>query len=206
MPPGITLSSGLLVILSGPSGAGKDSVMNGLRDYYGDHYAYHFAVTATTRKMRPGERDGEPYRFLSHSEFEVLLASGGLLEHAVVYGNHYGTLKAPVKEALSKGHIIFLKVDVQGVEAVRYFVPDALAIFITPPSMALLRSRLESRGTESAHELELRMSRAEAELEMSHTFNRIVFNNEGRLDETIADVLSIVKFELHSGRHRRHYL
>ena len=157
-------------------------------------------------KCDPGERDGEPYRFLSHSEFEALLASGGLLEHAVVYGNHYGTLKAPVKEALSKGHIIFLKVDVQGVEAVRNLAPDSLTIFIAPPSLAVLRSRLESRGTESASELESRMSLAEAELEMAGTFNRTVINHEGRLDETVADVLGIVRFELHSGRRRRYNL
>ncbi len=197
-------STSLLVVLSGPSGVGKDAVMDGLRDRLQRQDGYHFAVTATTRPMRPGERDGAPYRFLSVSEFEDLLASDGLLEHAVVYGNLYGTPKDPVSEALAQGKVVILKVDIQGAEAVRFMAPDSLTVFLAPPDLDVLKSRLEGRGTESASALESRLSAAAAEMKQAGSFNHVVVNHEGRLDETVDNVLHIVDAELRSGRPRRY--
>ena len=180
--------------------------MNGLKARLKDQQRYHFAVTATTRRMRPGERDGEPYRFLSVPEFEDLLANNGLLEHAVVYGNLYGTPKGPVSEALSQGQVVFLKVDVQGAEAVRGLAPDSLSIFLAAPSMEVLEARLEGRRTESSRALESRLSLAEAEMEESDKFDHVVVNHQGRLDEAVEDVLSIVEAELRSSKHREYEL
>ena len=199
-------ATNLLVVLSGPSGVGKDAVMDRLKDRLRGRDGYHFAVTATTRPMRPGEREGEPYRFLSEAEFEGLLASGELLEHATVYGNYYGSPKDRVREALAQGQDVFLKVDVQGAESIRRIVPDAVTVFIAPPSLDALRKRLEGRKTESAHAVESRLSAAEAEMEESHKFDYVVVNHDGRLDEAAQDVLRIVEDERRSGRPRRYDL
>lgn len=180
--------------------------MDGLRDRLQRHDGYHFAVTATTRPMRPGERDGAPYRFLSESEFEDLLASDGLLEHAVVYGNLYGTPKDRVREALSWGKVVFLKVDVQGARSVRVIAPDSVSIFITASSLEVLRRRLQDRRTESARSLESRLSAAAAETEEGHAFDHVVVNHEGRLDVTVDSVLHILDEELRSGKPRRYDL
>ncbi len=193
-------------MLSGPSGVGKDAVMDGLRERLRGEAGCHFAVTATTRPMRPGERDGEPYRFLSVSEFEDLLASDGLLEHAVVYGNLYGAPKRPVKEALSQGKIVFLKVDVQGAGSVREIAPDAVTIFLAAPSLEALRQRLEGRKTESASALESRLSLAESEMEQASSFDHTVVNHQGHLAETVDEVLRIVQAELASNKRRRYDL
>ena len=172
--------------------------MDGLRDRLQGQDGYHFAVTATTRPMRPAEREGVPYRFLSVPEFEELLASDGLLEHAVVYGNLYGTPKDRVKEALSKGETVFLKVDVQGARSVKEIAPDAVSVFIAAPSLEVLRSRLTGRKTETAGAIESRLSLAESEMEERHEFDHVVINHEGRLDETIESVLRIVATEYRS--------
>ena len=203
--PGLRRSS-LLVVLSGPSGVGKDAVMDGLRARLRAQDGYHFAVTATTRPMRPGERDGEPYRFLSVTEFEDLLANNGLLEHAVVYGNKYGTPKGPVSEALSRGDTVFLKVDVQGARSVREIATDAVSIFLTVPSLEVLRGRLTSRNTETASAIEARLSLAGSEMEERHAFDHVVVNHEGRLSETVDSVLRIVEAERRSSRPRRYDL
>ena len=196
----------MLVVLSGPSGVGKDAVMDGLRDRLQGQDGYHFAVTATTRPMRPAERDGVPYRFLSVPEFEDLLANDGLLEHAVVYGNLYGTPKDRVREALAKGETVFLKVDVQGARSVKEIAPDAVSIFIAAPSLEVLRSRLTGRKTETASAIESRLSLAESEMEERHAFDHVVVNHQGRLDETIESVLRIVDSEQRSGRHHSYSL
>lgn len=189
-------------MLSGPSGVGKDAVIDGLKDRLQGQDGYHFAVTATTRPKRPGERDGEPYRFLSVSEFEGLLAGDELLEHAVVYGNFYGSPKDRVREALAQGNVVLLKVDVQGATSIRRLAPDSVSIFIAPPSLDVLKGRLEARRTESAGTLESRLSAAKAEMVDSHGFDHVVVNHEGRLDETVDEVLRIVEAEQKSDRPR----
>ncbi len=198
--------SSLLVVLSGPSGVGKDAVMDGLRDRLRGQDGYHFAVTATTRPMRPGEREGEPYRFLSVSEFEDLLANDGLLEHAVVYGNRYGTPKDRVSEALSNGEIVFLKVDVQGARSVREIAPESVSVFIAAPRLDVLRERLTGRETDTTEAIESRLSLAESEMEERHAFDHVVVNHQGRLDEAVENVLRIVDAERRSGKRRQYDL
>ena len=205
-PPEDSRHSSLLVVLSGPSGVGKDAVMDGLRDRLRGRDGYHFAVTATTRPMRPGEREGEPYRFLSVPEFEDLLANNGLLEHAVVYGNRYGTPKDRVSDALSRGETVFLKVDVQGARSVRQIAPDAVTIFIAAPSLDVLRERLTGRKTDTPEEIESRLSLAGSEMEERRSFDHAVVNHQGRLRETIDSVLRTVEAERRSGGQRRYDL
>ena len=144
-----------LVIISGPSGVGKDTIIDALRERPRDP-DYHYVVTCTTRAPRPGEVLGASYHFLTMDEFARLRDAGELLEFAEVHGNWYGTPRHEVADALADGHDVILKIDVQGASAVKQRAPDALLVFLVPPSMEELFQRLRSRATETADELELR--------------------------------------------------
>ncbi len=182
----------LLVVLSGPSGVGKDAVFTRLREL---GRPYQFTVTATTRPRRPSEQDGVDYVFLTLERFQALRESGGLLEYAQVYGHWYGVPKAPVAEALALGRDVLVKTDVQGAATVKRLVPEATFIFLAPPSLEELHKRLRERGTEAPKDLELRLRIAEEEMERLPMFTHVVVNDTGRLEETVALIEAIMAAE-----------
>lgn len=182
----------LLIVLSGLSGAGKDVVLNRLRK---SSYPLEFILTVTTRVRRPNERDGVHYRFISRDKFQELIDRHELLEWANVYGNWYGVPKEPVRQALDKGKDVIVKVDVQGAATIKKILPQAVFIFLTPPSMEELVLRLKQRRTESPSDLDLRIKTAEEELKRLSLFDYIVVNRQGEIDRAAADIEAIIAAE-----------
>jgi guanylate kinase len=181
----------LLVILSGPSGVGKDSVIEELRRVPRDP-DYHYVVTCTTRPRRRYEVDGVHYHFLSAAAFARLRDAGGLLEANEVHGNWYGTPRADVREALRGGHDVILKIDVQGAAVVKGTVPEALLIFLVPPSLEDLFGRLQTRATESADELDIRQRNAALELARQEDYDHVVVNETGQIERTARRIHEII--------------
>jgi guanylate kinase len=181
----------LLVVISGPSGVGKDAVLERLRAV--DPGAC-FVTTATTRPPRNQEKDGGDYLFLSDEEFDRLLAEDAFLESAVVYGYRYGSPKTPVREALARGQDVIVRVDVQGAAAIKRLAPDALFIFLTPTSIDELEQRLRRRDGSDA-DIKVRLETARDEMERQKRFDYIVVNREGALDETVERILRIIEAE-----------
>ena len=188
----------LLVILSGPSGVGKDTIIHALRRRH-PGTDYHYVVTCTTRARRPGEIDGVSYRFLTRDEFARLRQQGEFLEANEVHGHWYGTPRSQVREALAAGRDAILKIDVQGAQVVKETVPDALLIFLVPPSLEDLFHRLRSRATESVDELELRQRNAAIELARQDDYDYVVTNETGEVERTAERIDEIIAEE-----HRRH--
>lgn len=184
----------MLVILSGPSGVGKDSVIDALRaePRVPD---YHYVVTCTTRPRRSYEVDGVHYRFLSREAFAALQGAGELLEANEVHGNWYGTPRADVREALAGGHDVILKIDVQGAAVVKQRVDDALLIFLVPPSLEDLFQRLRSRATESADELDIRQRNAALELARQDDYDHVIVNETGEIGRTAMKIHDIIQRE-----------
>lgn len=182
----------LVVVISGPSGVGKDAVLARMKAL---GKPYHFTVTATTRPQRPGERDGVDYIFVTRDRFQSMIAAGELLEWAQVYGNLYGVPRQQVREALQQGRDVIIKADVQGAATIRRLVPDAIFIFLAPPSMEELARRLGQRMTESPEALALRLRTAEAEMRETSSFDHVVVNHKGRLDDTVAEIERILEQE-----------
>ncbi len=182
----------LLVIISGPSGVGKDSVVRRMRELA---YPFHFVVTATDRPRRPDEVNGVDYHFLSTAEFERMIAEDAFLEYARVYGQYKGVPKAQARQALASGVDVIMRLDVQGTATVRRKVPQALTIFLVPPSVEVLIHRLRQRGTESTEQLQRRLETALAEMRSASTFDYVVVNHEGALDQTAAQIVAIIQAE-----------
>ena len=182
----------LLIILSGLSGAGKDAVLTRIRE---SGYPFEFVVTVTTRARRASEKDGVHYRFVSGNKFQKLIDRNELLEWANVYGNWYGVPKETVKRALDEGKDVIVKVDVQGAATIKKILPEAVFIFLAPPSMEELVLRLKQRCTELPSDLELRIKTAEEELEKLPLFDYIVFNRQGEIDRAVADIEAIITAE-----------
>ncbi len=182
----------LLVVLSGPSGVGKDAVMARMKER---GVAMHYTVTATTRPRRPNEVDGQDYYFLSTPEFQRLIAEDELLEWALVYGDYKGVPKQQVREALQAGRDVVMRIDVQGAATVRRLAPEALLIFLSPPSIEALAARLFRRRTESAEDLQRRLAAAREEMQSLPLFDYVVVNHEGALDTTVDRVLAILQVE-----------
>ncbi len=182
----------MLFVLSGLSGVGKDTVLNGLRRY---RLPLEFIVTVTTRKARPKEREGVHYHFVSSEHFQELIDGDELLEWANVYGNRYGIPRQSVREALSAGRDAIVKIDVQGAATIKKTVPGAVLIFLATPSLADLAQRLRRRRTESSADLELRLKTAGEEIEKLHLFDYIVLNRRGALNQAVEDVYAIIKAE-----------
>ena len=190
----------LLLILSGLSGVGKDAVLAELRR---DGPPLEIIVTMTTRAMRPGERDGVPYHFISKERFLQLRDAGEFLEWAEVYGNYYGNSLTEVKAALDAGKDVLIKVDVQGAATIKKLVPEAIAVFLATPTLAELEARLRNRNTETSADLALRLKTAARELEQLARFDYVVMNNEGGVKKAAADVRAIITAEKRRiGRHR----
>lgn len=179
-------------IISGPSGVGKDAVIEQLRLRFPDAF---FAVTATTRNRRPGEIDGVHYFFLDEADFQQRLGEGEFLESATVYGNHYGVLRGPVRAALARGQDVFAKVDVQGAAEIERLMPAAVSIFLAPESAATLLQRLKHRKTDDPAELMARFTTATRELATAKNFDYIVFNHQDQLDKALVDIAAIVRAE-----------
>ena len=182
----------LLVVLSGPSGAGKDAVLSGLREL---GRPWHFVVTATTRPRRPGERDGVDYIFLDTDSFLEMKERDQFLECARVYGRWYGVPRSQVRQGMEAGNDVILKVDVQGAETVRRLAPQAVFVFLVPGTFDELRTRLAQRMTESSPEMELRLSVAREELGRVGEFDYRVANHDGCLDRAVADIDAIIAAE-----------
>ena len=167
---------GLLIVLSGPSGVGKGTVRKELFSQPDTNYEY--SVSMTTRKPREGEVDGVDYFFKTREEFEALIESGGLLEHAEFVGNYYGTPLEYVNQTLDAGRDVFLEIEVQGAAQIREKAPDALFIFLAPPSISELQNRLITRGTETEDIIQKRIATAREELEMMSLYDYVVENDE----------------------------
>jgi guanylate kinase len=192
----------LLVIISGPSGVGKDTIIDALRARPRDP-DYHYVVTCTTRGPRPGEVPGVSYQFLTRAQFRDLREAGELLEANEVHGNWYGTPRREVATALAEGHDVILKIDVQGAMVVKQRVPEALLVFLVPPSLEALFQRLRSRATETADELEIRQRNAAIELARQGDYDRVVVNETGEVDRTAAEIEAIIEQEKRSNADRR---
>lgn len=182
----------LLIVISGPSGVGKDSVIKRMKKR---QMPFHFMVTATTRPPRPEEVDGVDYWFLSKDRFAEMIDRGELLEYAIVYNDYKGIPKAQVQEALSSGQDVVMRVDVQGAATIRKLCADALLIFLTTKDEAELIERLRSRKTESPEGLNLRIATARQETRRIDEFDYVVLNRESRLDETVDLIEAIIKAE-----------
>lgn len=182
----------LLIVVSGPSGVGKDAMLARVREFRPEVF---WAITATTRAMRPGEEHGVHHLFHTRDEFLELLERGELLEHAEVYGNLYGVPKAPVREALAEGRDAIVRTDVQGAASIRALAPDALLIFVAPPSLEELERRLHSRDTESAEETALRIETSRQEMRDAAWFDAVVVNETGGLEDAAHEVMNIIERE-----------
>ncbi|OGO52912.1 MAG: guanylate kinase [Chloroflexi bacterium RBG_16_70_13] len=192
----------LLVIVSGPSGVGKDSVIGEIRRVPRDP-DYHYVVTCTTRPRRSYEIDDVHYHFLSEAEFMRLRDEGELLEANEVHGNWYGTPRADVRDALRQGHDVILKIDVQGAAVVKQKVPEALLIFLVPPSLEDLFGRLQARATESADELDIRQRNAALELARQSDYDHVVVNETGQIERTARRIHDIITREKAANPDRR---
>jgi guanylate kinase len=184
----------MLVIISGPSGVGKDTIIEALRQRPHEP-DFHYVVTCTTRARRPGEVDGVSYRFVDVATFTGMRDRGELLEAAEVHGHWYGTPRDEVREALATGHDVILKIDVQGAQTVKENVPEAFLIFIVPPSLETLFRRLKSRATETADQLEVRQRNAAIELARQEDYDYIVENRDGEVEATAARIDRIIADE-----------
>lgn len=189
----------LLIVISGPSGVGKDSVLEEMKSR---GLPFHFVITATTRAPRPDEVDGVDYYFLSQDEFARMIDDGELLEYAVVYQDYKGIPKAQVREALASGKNVIMRVDVQGAETVRELIQDALLIFLTPQNEEELINRLKKRNTETKESLKLRIATTRQEYKKIPLFDYIVVNKDDRLDETVDTIEAIITAEQHRVQQR----
>jgi guanylate kinase len=182
----------LLVVISGPSGVGKDATIQRMKDR--GHPCY-FVVTVTSRPPRRGEVEGADYHFVSETEFQTMIARGELLEHAVVYGQYKGIPKSGVRAALASGYDVVMRVDVQGATTVQDIAPQAITIFLTAESEKELVERLKRRRTEDEAQLQKRIEMAREELRRASAFKYRVVNRECSLDETVETILAIMQAE-----------
>lgn len=182
----------LLVVISGPSGVGKDSVLNRMREL---SFPFHFVVTATSRAIRPGEVDGYDYHFVSMERFEAMIHNEELIEWALVYGQYKGIPKFEVRQAMASGRDVVLRINVDGAATVRRIAPEAVFIFLAPASPAELRERLSLRRTESQAEIDLRLAVAASEMGQVDNFDYVVLNREGQLDEAVGQIRAIITAE-----------
>jgi len=184
----------LLIVISGPSGVGKDSVLNRMKER---GLPFHFVVTATTRPKRPNEINGQDYIFVSSDEFARMIEGNELLEYAIVYNDYKGIPKQQVRDALSSLTDVIMRIDVQGAATIRKLVPNAVLIFLTTESEDDMVQRLQSRQTETPEGLKLRIATARQELKRANEFDYVVVNKQLCLDKTVDDISAIITAEHH---------
>lgn len=182
----------LLIVVSGPSGVGKDSLVERMQDRT---CPFHFVVTATDRPPRRGEVHGEDYFFVSTAEFERMIEEDQLIEHAVVYGQYKGVPKQQVREAMASGKDVVMRVDVQGAATIRERAPEAVLVFLSASSEEELEARLRARGGDSTAQVERRIETARQEMQRLPEFDYVVVNRTGELDGAVNDVLAIIGAE-----------
>ena len=180
------MNKGRLFIISGPSGSGKDTVLQKLFQKKN----INFSISTITRPMRSGEVEGEKYNFISREQFESLIANDMLLEYNVYLDNYYGTPKIPVEQSLKEGKDMIIEVDVNGAHQIRNKMPEAVSIFIMPPSLEVLKARLSGRGTESKEQVEKRIAEALNEIKRAVEYDCIVVNDD--IDEAVDNILTII--------------
>jgi guanylate kinase len=184
----------LLVVISGPSGVGKDSVLKTMKER---GLPIHFVVTANTRPRRADETQGVDYFFVSKDEFASMIEKDELIEYAIVYGDYKGIPKQQVRDALASGKDVVMRLDVQGAATVRKLAPEAVLIFLTTESEDALVKRLKTRQTETAENLSIRIATARQELKRAAEFDYVIVNPDGHLDETVDTVVAIIDAEHH---------
>ena len=182
----------LLIVLSGPSGVGKDAVLHYLKK---SSPSFKFVTTMTTRARRPNEKDNVDYHFVRKDQFEKLLQNNELLESACVYGNWYGPPKEPIRQALIQGNDIMVKVDVQGAATIKKLAPQAVFIFLMPPSIDELTARLTQRYTESAESLAMRLQAAQNEMKQISNFDYVVVNPRNQIENAVNEIKAIITAE-----------
>lgn len=189
---------GLLVILSAPSGGGKDSVIPGLLRKLDDAVVY---VTATSRKPRPGEVHGREYFFYSPEKFREEIEAGNFLEWSMVHGEFKGVRKDVLGDTLRDHRIVIVKPDPQGMRKIKSQLPEALTVFIMPTSVDVLKKRLDMRGTETPEERDVRLRNAEIEMAAAPEYDYVVVNEDGKLDQTVEEIAKIIRKETAKPRH-----
>ena len=182
-------NQGILIVVSAPSGCGKDTVISKVLEKLGDDAM--LSVSMTTRSIRPGEAEGVNYFYVSVDEFKEHIENGDMLEYATYGSNFYGTPIKPVKNKLAEGKIVFLIIEVEGGGNVKKIFPEAKKIFIMPPSMQVLESRLRNRGTDSEEAITERLRIAETELKRAEEYDYIIENNV--LEDAVSDVMAIIR-------------
>lgn len=183
------MNNGTLIVISGPSGSGKDTILSKVLEKLGENA--FLSVSMTTRKMRPGEAEGVNYYFVSEDEFRKNIENNQMLEYAQYGSNYYGTPIGPIKKLLDEGKTVFLNIEVQGGANVRRLLPFATEIFVVPPSLEILEKRLTERGTDSPEDIAKRMSIARDELLCAKDYDFIVINDD--LDDAVGDVMAIIR-------------
>ncbi|MBP0962813.1 MAG: guanylate kinase [Oscillospiraceae bacterium] len=184
----MTKQRGQLIVFSGPSGVGKGTILS---QYMANRENICYSVSATTRSPRPGEVDGQQYFFLTKEKFEEMIAAGQMLEYAQYSGNYYGTPKQFVEDKLAAGVDVVLEIEVQGAAKVRQACPEALFIFVLPPSFEVLRSRLTGRGTEDAATVQKRLDAAFGEMRQAGSYDYVIVNDD--LDRAVEDLSAVVQ-------------
>ena len=190
----------LLIVISGPSAVGKDSVIKRMKTR---NLPFRFVVTATTRPRRADEVHGEDYFFVSHEEFHQMIQNDELLEHAMVYGDHKGIPKEQVRQALESGEDVIMRIDIQGADTIRQICPQALLIFLTTQNEQEMVERLKQRKTESEEGLQVRIATARQELKKKQDFDYVVVNPDCQLDEAVDTILAIIEAEHHRANPRK---
>lgn len=193
---------GILMVLSGFSGAGKGTVVKRIMEKYSDAYA--LSISMTTRSPRTGEKDGEHYFFVSREQFEQTIAENGLIEHAQYCGNYYGTPKEYVEKQLAAGKNVILEIEIQGALIVKEKNPETLLMFVTPPSAKELKTRLVGRGTETMEQIEARMKRAIDEAPIMDKYDYIVINDE--VENCVDKIHELVDAAKHSADRNREFI
>ncbi len=181
------MNKGGVFIVSGPSGSGKDTV---LAELFRNKPDLLFSISSITRAMRPGEREGDKYNFISREKFEDMIKNDELLEHNIFVGNYYGTPRKPVEKAVNEGKDIIIEVDVNGAAQIRQKLPEAVSIFIMPPSFAELKRRLVGRGTESEELIEKRLDSALGEIKRAAEYDYIIVNDS--ITAAADDIMSVI--------------
>ncbi len=182
----------LLIVISGPSGVGKDSLVQRVQDR---GFPFHFVITVTDRPRRPNEEHGEDYFFVSTAEFEKMIEQDELIEHAVVYGQYKGVPKQQVRKAMASGKDVIMRVDVQGAATIAEIAPEAVLIFLSASSEEELEERLRNRGDSSSEQVERRLATAREEMKRLPEFDYVVVNRTGALEHAVDDVLAIIRSE-----------